>query len=746
MITNVIPVELNPPQLEAVRHTEGPLLILAGAGSGKTRVLACRAAHLIHSGITRPYRILALTFTNRAASELKTRVIEMSGDEGQYIVAGTFHSIFARIMRQEGRNIGINPNFSIVDSVDKRRLIKVILKELGNSNHESSPAQIDWIISKAKNSLVSPEQFSEHARYPLEITAGNVYRVYEDRLNRMDGLDFDDLLGKPLKAFTKHKEFLHRLQQRFQYVMVDEYQDTNMVQYSLVKEIALAHRNICVVGDDDQAIYGFRGASVDNILDFEKDWYDAKKIHLEQNYRSTKPILDVAWSVIHNNNHRHPKKLWTEKTEGQSVELIRTYSDEGEARRFVGVIDDERQTNRRNYNDFAILYRVNAQSLVFEQVLRAAQIPYKIVGGLRFYERKEIKDVLAYLRIIVNPADDISLLRIINYLPRGISDTFFKELQSNAIQNSASIYDTILKTIEDQTSSKRRLNSLAYFVKMIENFKQLTCESDFSDLTKEIVLQTELRKRMEFEEKDDRTRAESKLANLDSFIADIIRFTVHYQLDSSDEVTTVNVINAFLEEVALVTEVDDDQTAERINLLTLHSAKGLEFPVVFISGLEEGLFPMRPPDGSEPDVEEERRLFYVGATRAMERLVLGCTTGSRFRWGDRRWEGESRFIIEIPKELLKESGIQIEEDLFSVKETKPKFSTMRTKSNASKNDPISSALDEFYNGVLVRHPKFGLGVVVKLFKRGLDSKLEVDFDDFGMKTLIFRYARLEVER
>lgn len=744
-LSAVIPVDLNPPQLEAVKHTEGPLLVLAGAGSGKTRVLACRAAHLIHSGIARPYRILALTFTNKAAAELKSRVIEMSGEEGRYIVAGTFHSIFARIMRQEGLNIGINPNFSIVDSDDKRRLIKALLKELGYDGQESSPTQIDWMISKAKNSLVTPDKFVELARYPLEIIAGHVYQVYEERLNRMDGLDFDDLLSKPLWAFSRYPEFLQRLQNRFQYVMVDEYQDTNQVQYMLVREIARGHGNICVVGDDDQAIYGFRGASVDNILDFEKDWNDAKKIHLEQNYRSTKPILDVAWSVIHNNSHRHPKKLWTDKIEGQPVEIIRTYSDDGEARRFVAVIDEEQQTNRRKYNDFAILYRVNAQSLAFEQVLRAAQIPYKIVGGLRFYERKEIKDVLAYLRLIVNPSDDISLQRIINYPPRGISDLFVKELHSKAIKNSRSIYDTVLNVIEAQSVSKRRIQSLTKFAQMIENFKQLTSELDFSDLTKEIMLQTELRKRMEVEEKDDRTRAESKLANLDSFIADIIRFTVHFQLESSDKPTTVNVINAFLEEVALVTAADEEETADRVNLLTMHSAKGLEFPVVFISGLEEGLFPMRPPDGSEPDVEEERRLFYVGATRAMERLLLGCTTGNRFRWGDQQWKGESRFIKEIPRDLLKESGMQTDRDLFSPKSVTTKSRPQTIRSNPQ-SDSLTSSLDEFYKGVLVRHPKFGLGIVLKLFKKGLDSKLEVDFDDYGKKTLIFRYARLEIER
>ncbi len=743
MPTNIIPVDLNTPQREAVETTEGPVLILAGAGSGKTRVLACRAAHLIHSGITRPYRILALTFTNRSAHELRTRVIEMAGEEGQQIVAGTFHSIFARLIRQQGLNIGINPNFTIVDSGDKRKLIKTIMDEIGYTPQDAKPAQIDWIISNAKNSMVNPNQFEETARFPIERIVANVYRVYEDRLNRMDGLDFDDLLGRPLKAFTQYPSFLEYLQNRFHYVMVDEYQDTNRVQYMLIREIAKAHGNLCVVGDDDQAIYGFRGASVENILDFEKDWKDAKKIHLEQNYRSTKQILDVAWSVIHNNSKRHPKKLWTEKSEGQLVELIRTFTDDEEARRFVSIIDEERQTHKRQYSQFAVLYRVNAQSLVLEQVFRAAQIPYKILGGLRFYERKEVKDVLAYLRLLVNPSDDISLMRIINYPPRGISVEFVKELHSQAIADSVSIFDRTTDAIQDDLFSSRRITALTKFTEMMNGFRERSTEIDFSDLAQEIVNQVGIRERLEFEEKDDRTRAESKLANLNSLLGDIARYTVEKQANGSNgNGSTLEVIATFLEEVSLVTDNDDVDDNNKVNLLTMHSAKGLEFPVVFISGMEEGVIPMRPPDGSIPDFEEERRLFYVGATRAMERLVLGSTTGTRFRWGERRWEGESRFLAEIPPEMLKGGVELVNASLY----TKTKQQTVQhsTKPKAQPNG--NSNLDELYSGVLVRHHKFGLGIIIKIEKRGIESKLDVDFDDFGKKTLIFKYAKLEVER
>ena len=406
-------------------------------------MLVARAAHIVETRKARPYQVLALTFTNKAAAELRNRAMDIIGDQGKYLIAGTFHSIFARLMRQEGRNIDLDPNFTIVDTDDRRRLIRAILKEIGVTSTDAKPAAIEHRISDAKNSLISPQDYLSRAKRPIEYTVGKVYEVYQRRIRKMNGLDFDDLLIRPLEAFEKYPDFLDRLRNRFRYVMVDEYQDTNRVQYLLVKEIAEGTRNICVVGDDDQAIYGWRGATVRNILDFKKDWPDTKVIKLEQNYRSTKPILDTAWSVIHNNTQRHPKKLWTEREQGELIEIISAPTDEAEALRFVAVIDDLHRLQKIPYNHFAILYRTNSQSLLFEQGLRGSQIPYLVVGGLRFYERKEIKDVLAYLRVILNPADDVSLMRIINYPPRSIGTSLIDELLGRARAEDISMSESL---------------------------------------------------------------------------------------------------------------------------------------------------------------------------------------------------------------------------------------------------------------------------------------------------------------
>ncbi len=699
-------------------------------------MLASRAAHLVHGGFAKPYQILALTFTNKAAAELKSRVEDMVDIEGNYIAAGTFHSLFARLMRQAGQNIGLDPNFTIIDTDDRRRLIKAIIKEKSIVGDYAKPNLMDWRISKAKNDLISPEQMAKQATQPFDRSAAIVYEVYQRRLRKMNGMDFDDLLLRPLEAFEEYPGWLEMLQNRFKYVMVDEYQDTNRVQYLLVKNIAAAHGNLAVVGDDDQAIYGWRGATVRNILDFQRDWKNAKVVRLEQNYRSTKPILEAAWAVIHNNKVRHPKKLWTEREKGEPIELINAPDDEAESLRFVGIVDEIHKTDSIPYNNFAILYRTNAQSLPFERSFRAAQIPYQIVGGVRFYERKEIKDVLAYLRVIVNSADDVSLMRVINYPPRGIGMTVLGEIQASARMKDTSFSEAIVETLQSGQITSRSRKALEGFVDLIASLGKFSEENPFPVLADEIIRCTNLEVRYEEEERGDTKRAESKIGNIRNLLADIHRFAAEHPESS---------LNDFLEEVALVTDVDRyDPDKDAVKLMTLHTAKGLEFPVVFIGGLEEGLLPLMHQDKDDSDIEEERRLFYVGVTRAKDRLFLGYAV-NRLRWGNVMWNGPSRFLREIPPELFREAP-------FGKKAKTPakaskNIARSSVKSALEESDGIGAGVelnpDELQKGLLVKHRKFDLGVIVSFQKMGIDSRVIVDFDEVGKKTLILRYARLE---
>ena len=693
-------------------------------------MLAYRAAYLVEKGLAKPYQILALTFTNKSAGELRGRASEMIGQGGDLLQAGTFHSIFSRIMRQEGLNIGVDPRFTIVDADDRRKMIKAILKEMGSG--VDSAREITWLIERAKNEALSPDQFSAIAQRPLELIAADAYRHYENRLRKMSGLDFDDLLIRPLEAFRKYPEFLTRLQHRFRYVMVDEFQDTNPAQYNLIKAIAAVHRNLCVVGDDDQAIYAFRGATVANILEFKRDWNESKIIRLEQNYRSHKYILDLAWAVIKNNPQRHEKKLWTARKDGEPALLIEARSDDEEALRFIAYIQHEVASKGRSLKDFAILYRTNAQSLPFERALRGAVLPYQVVGGLRFYERKEIKDILAYLRVLVNPADDVSLERIINYPPRGIGDTLLAEMHVRARHEDSSLLSIVEKTALNEKLTPRSKKALQQFLDMWNGFLQAMTSIPFPELVKLIIVTTGLRERLREEEKDDPSRADSKVENVENFVADVSRFTENH---------TDKGIADFLEEVSLVTDVDKyDESQDRVNLMTIHTSKGLEFPVVLLGGLEEGLLPFFSPDGSPTEVEEERRLFFVAVTRAKDRLVVGYAV-ERVRYGTRVWMGPSRFLREIPPELL--TGVKRTTSAVSpVRSIRP-LGQVPSISTPSSGTGSGLDADEIHKGLLVRHPTFGLGVIFDFRRQGPDSRLDVDFDDVGKKTLVLRYARLE---
>ncbi len=713
-------------------------MIVAGAGSGKTRVLAYRAAYLVEKGLARPWEILALTFTNKSAGELRCRASTMIGHGGDNLQAGTFHSIFSRIMRQEGLNIGIDPRFTIVDADDRRKLIKTILKE--NGSGVDSAREVTWFIERAKNDALSPDQFSAIAHRPLEILAASVYHTYEARLRKMAGLDFDDLLLRPLEAFRKHPEFLERLQNRFKYIMVDEFQDTNPAQYNLIKAIALGHRNLCVVGDDDQAIYAFRGATVANILEFKRDWNETKIIRLEQNYRSHKFILDLAWSVIKNNPQRHEKKLWTARKDGEPALLIEARTDEEEALEFTAFIRHEASFKSRSLKDFAILYRTNAQSLAFERALRGAGLPYQVIGGLKFYERKEIKDILAYLRVLVNPADDISLDRIINYPPRGIGDTLLADMHQQAHHQNVTLFDIVRINANNTLLAPRSRKALIQFLEMWYKFQQVLGSLSFAELVKTIIITIGLRERLLEEEKDDPSRADSKVENIENFVADVTRFT---------ETTGDKGIAEFLEEVSLVTDVDRmDETQEHVNLLTIHTSKGLEFPVVLLGGIEEGILPLTSPDGSSTEVEEERRLFFVAVTRAMDRLVLSYTR-ERLRFGTRMGMIASRYLREIPPELLtgtKRTTFAPQSQRYSPPRPFPARPVQAQTAPLSNSSGTRLDADELHKGLLVKHPTFGLGVIIDFRKQGSDSSLAVDFDEVGKKTLILKYARLEKVR
>lgn len=732
---------LNPSQREAVTWGEGPLLILAGAGSGKTRVLASRAAFLVHQGKARPYQILAITFTNKAAGELKRRTAAMVGAEGDLVVAGTFHSIFARILRIEGRGIDVNPQFTILDEEDRSRLIKHILKDFQVEMIFNGPQEVVGFISRAKNELKGIQHYNDLQNDEKVYWKVKIWEEYERRKQQMVALDFDDLLVVPARAFDRFPAFLERCRERFRWVLVDEFQDTNYVQNYLIQRICAEHRNLNVVGDDDQAIYGWRGATVANILNFTHDWPDAKVIRLEQNYRSPKIILDVAWSVVSRNPNRHLKKLWTDRLDNPPVYLVEAENEDDEARLFATLIQQMMATKGYSYHDFAILYRTNAQSLPFERTLRALSIPYQVVGGLRFYERKEVKDLLAYLRLVVNPNDDVAFLRVVNYPPRGIGDKVLAAVMTRARERGISLYQAgrELSRLENDLPPRQRA-LLREFYQIIERLAQSISQIGLLASVSELVETIGLKDRLKEEEREDPTKAESKLANLYVLIDEIARY-------ESDDTEGRGLVG-FLEQVSLVTEVDRyDQNQPRVSLLTIHSAKGLEFPVVFLGGLEEGILPLLAYRGADADIEEERRLFYVGATRAMNHLILGYAR-ERLRWGDYGfWRGPSRFLREIPQHLLTPWNFPSLRRLESTIATNlsPSSNEVTIPGNWEVSTPRSHlSLDQLKKGLKVKHPKFGIGTIVGLRVNGLDTRIEVEFYQVGLKVLVFRYAPLEI--
>lgn len=733
---------LNPQQAEAVINTEGPMLIMAGAGSGKTKVLTCRVANLLQKGV-RPYRILAITFTNKAAAEMRERVNNMSGPAAKDVWLFTFHAFCARFLRMEIDKLpGYGGNFAIYDTADSQNLIKQILKEMNLDDKRFQPSGILSRISNAKNALQDAAAFARQAGDFYEQKVADIYSRYEQKLQLNNALDFDDLLMLSIKLLQENKEVREKYQDRFDYLLVDEYQDTNHAQYLLTKFLAAKHRNICVVGDADQSIYGWRGADIQNILDFEKDYPDAKVIKLEQNYRSTQIILDAANAVIENNTGRKPKNLWTENKSGADIIYFQAVDERDEARFVIEQLQNLQRTENKKLGDMAILYRTNTQSRIFEEMLIKSGISYNMVGGLKFYERKEIKDIIAYLRVIFNPADSLSLLRIINVPKRGIGDASLGKIQAYAAANNVSLFEAVSNAAAIDGLSSRFVSKLDDLAGIIFELMNLANEAPVEDLIDRVLHDTGYLEELE----NERTpQAQSRIDNLHELIS------VAQEFAASEE---ENNLENFLAHVALVSDIDDTELGEdAITLMTLHSSKGLEFPVVFLVGMEEGLFPHARTLMDETEIEEERRLCYVGITRAKEKLFLSSTK-MRTIYGNTVTYPPSRFLQEIPARLVKTIKRQERfSALENFKQVSEKYST-RPQKPASTFNPHSFMPQKpaaaaggtgtrFNTGDRVSHSKWGEGMVVSVKDSPDGQEVKVAFAGAGVRSLLTKYAVLK---
>lgn len=733
---------LNPQQAEAVINTEGPMLIMAGAGSGKTKVLTCRVANLLQKGV-RPYRILAITFTNKAAAEMRERVNNMSGPAAKDVWLFTFHAFCARFLRMEIDKLpGYGGNFAIYDTADSQNLIKQILKEMNLDDKRFQPSGILSRISNAKNALQDAAAFARQAGDFYEQKVADIYSRYEQKLQLNNALDFDDLLMLSIKLLQENKEVREKYQDRFDYLLVDEYQDTNHAQYLLTKFLAAKHRNICVVGDADQSIYGWRGADIQNILDFEKDYPDAKVIKLEQNYRSTQIILDAANAVIENNTGRKPKNLWTENKSGADIIYFQAVDERDEARFVIEQLQNLQRTENKKLGDMAILYRTNTQSRIFEEMLIKSGISYNMVGGLKFYERKEIKDIIAYLRVIFNPADSLSLLRIINVPKRGIGDASLAKIQAYAAANNVSLFEAVSNAAAIDGLSSRFVSKLDDLAGIIFELMNLASEAPVEDLIDRVLRDTGYLEELE----NERTpQAQSRIDNLHELIS------VAQEFAASEE---ENNLENFLAHVALVSDIDDTELGEdAITLMTLHSSKGLEFPVVFLVGMEEGLFPHARTLMDETEIEEERRLCYVGITRAKEKLFLSSTK-MRTIYGNTVTYPPSRFLQEIPAHLVKTIKRQERfSALENFKQVSEKYSA-RPQKPASTFNPHSFMLQKpaaaaggtgtrFNTGDRVSHSKWGEGMVVSVKDSPDGQEVKVAFAGAGVRSLLTKYAVLK---
>lgn len=724
---------LNQQQREAVLHTEGPLLVLAGAGSGKTRVLTHRIAYLIQEKGVAPWNILSITFTNKAAREMKSRIESLVGTQALDVWNGTFHACCVRILRREIERLGFSRNFVIYDTADQETLMKDCLNRLQYSDKYFPPKQILAQISRAKDELIDPDSFGSIAGSDFrQSKVANLYALYQKKLKANNALDFDDIIMHTLKIFSENPDVLTWYQDKFRYILVDEYQDTNTAQYMLVSMLADKHHNICVVGDDDQSIYGWRGANIQNILNFEKDFKGCRVIKLEQNYRSTEKILDAANHVIKNNYGRKQKTLWTENLNGDPVKVYQAYDEKEEAWFTAGIIIDETKSGRAKYGDFAVLYRINAQSRVFEDAFMKMGIPYTIIGGHRFYDRKEIKDIIAYLRVIQNPHDDISLKRIINVPKRGIGKVTLDRVEALASEKGISIYSVLLEASR-YPELARVSDKFKSFTDQLSALRTLQSSMEFTEWMKTVIDQIGIVKELELE---DTVEAKTRVENIRELQSVALEF-----VQGSEEENPA--LEDFLAHISLVADVDSmKEEPDRVVLMTMHSAKGLEFPFVFLAGMEEGVFPGYRSIGEEKEMEEERRLCYVGITRAMKNLYLTCAK-SRTLFGNTTYNRTSRFIDEIPGDLLEYIG----EDTSMNKVTK-QIAVNNSQDTWKQRTAMFTQAEEVGSdslevGLRVLHKKFGKGTIISKVPDGNDFTLEIEFDDYGMKRLMASFAKLK---
>ncbi|WP_444425751.1 ATP-dependent helicase [Ruminococcus sp.] len=730
---------MNNMQQQAVFCTEGPLLILAGAGSGKTTVLVNRIAYILQSELCKPWQILAITFTNKAAGELKERICNAVPEGGSDIWAATFHSTCARILRRYGDRIGFTSHFTVYGTDDQKKLVKDILKQLNYDEKMLPVKRVLNEISKAKDEMLTPQEMLKRAGYDnLKLSVAKVYEIYQSRLKTADAMDFDDMLCKTVELFQKCPDILEFYQNQFKYIMVDEYQDTNKVQYKFVSMLAAKYGNICVVGDDDQSIYKFRGATIENILSFENTFKGAKMIRLEQNYRSTQNILNAANGVISNNTMRKGKTLWTENAVGDKIEVHTSDSERDEAQFIAKTILDG-VADGRKFSDFAILYRMNAQSNSIEQALSRSGIPHRVIGGRRFYDREEIRDMVAYLQVINNPYDDVRLGRIINVPKRGIGATTLEKASEIAAGLGESIY-SVIKDADVYPQLSRAATKLKSFVALIDGLMEAEQSGDYSlaELYNLILEHTDYEKYL----KTEKDNPDVRIENIEELSSNIIKFEEDYAEEAS--------LSNFLEEISLQTDIDNyDAEADSSVMMTLHSAKGLEFPVVFIAGLEEGVFPSIATMMNPDELNEERRLAYVGITRAKEKLYI-TKAKSRMLMGHTSYNKVSRFVNEIPPELLNYTGEKktfASTNGFSASSSHisigagSKFTPNKSFNTFTK--PAVKSGTVYKKGDCVFHKVFGKGMIMKTEKMGNDTMLEVAFDKAGTKTLMANFSKME---
>lgn len=735
--------KLNEQQKKAATHTNGPLLIVAGAGSGKTRVLTFRIAYLLQQHKAAPDEILALTFTNKAAREMQERISKLIDERASKLWMGTFHSIFSKILRFEAEKIGFTSNYSIYDTTDSEGAIKLILGELNYDPREIKPRTIQRKISDAKNQLISPQDYKNNfIQSTLDDITARVFEVYDVRLRQANAMDFDDLLIKPIELFQNHPDILEKYQDKFRYILIDEYQDTNHAQYMVTKMLAAKHNNICVVGDDAQSIYSFRGADITNILNFKNDYENAVEIPLEQNYRSTKFILQCADSIIKNNTKQLKKTLWTDNAEGEPVIVLENFDERDEANRIAQHIQNLKLRDGYTNNDMAILYRTNYQSRVFEEALRRKDIAYQLVGGLSFYQRKEVKDVLAYLTLLVNPEDEQALLRIINEPSRGIGKKTLNDLLSRSRKEGRPVW-RILHNVDGSGIYKPAVAKIEQFTAMIDGLRaRLESGDSLNEVTKSMLEQSGYVKALiEENSMQSLTRRDNVLE---------LQNAISYYEQNTKKPSLAN----FLQEISLITDSDKyDENKPAVTLMTVHASKGLEFPVVFISGLEENLFPMGPRNGEEANFEEERRLFYVAITRAQKNLYFShCKI--RYKFGEEHRQVRSRFLEEV------DPGVVRTETGATINQNKNRFSSgsdsgdteieydwklpVTTKKPSDSTYEYEYDDDPFSVGTTVMHTSFGPGKILQRTGSGKDTKVVVFFKDRGQKTLMLRAAKLKV--